>query len=193
MRRKLIRTRRLVLRPLARSDYATWLDAHTDHGSKRSRFEPPPRRPHECTRAAFEAIRARNSERARQDAIYVLGVFHARSRVLVGMVDVAVLRRAELQLGNLGYWVFAPHRRRGYAREAVLAVMHAAFEDWKLNRLEAVIDLPNRPSQRLVRALGLERECIRRKYFFENGRFHDQVVWTAQREDFGHAPLVPRL
>jgi len=190
MQRKKIRTRRLVLRPLVKADYATWLDAETRGPS--SRFEPAPRSLKQSTRAAFDKTRARHDRRAREDAVYVFGVFSNRGRVLVGMVDIAILYRGQLQLGNLGYRVFHAHRRRGYAKEAVLAVIHAAFKALKLNRLEAVMDLPNRPSQKLARALGMARECVRRKYYFEDGRFHDQVVWSAQREDFGHAPLVLR-
>jgi RimJ/RimL family protein N-acetyltransferase len=109
--------------------------------------------------------------------------------VLVGAVDITVLHRGPLQLGNLGYRVFRPYRRRGYAKEAVSAAMHFAFERLQLNRLEAVLDRENRPSRALARTLGMTRECIRRRYYFDGGRFVDQEVWSAQREDFGHPPL----
>ena len=193
MRRKIKRTERLVLRPLVASDHAAWFEAHVHGGSKRSKHDRDSYLPRQCTRAIFERILARHAYLAREDQLYVFGVFLRRSRALVGMVDIAILHRRQLELGNLGYRIFHDHWRKGYGREAVLAAVHTAFEDLQLNRLEAVIDLDNRPSQRLARALGMRRECIRRKYYYQNGRFEDQVVWSAQRERYGHAPLVPRM
>lgn len=188
MRRRKVQTPRLVLRPLVKADHSTWFEAVT-RGPQGSKFEPPPRSLKRSSRAAYDEVLARFAERAREDSMYVSGIFLKHERVLVGLVDIMILQRGPVQSANLGYRIFQPYRRRGYAKEAVLAAMHEAFEGLKLNRLEAVMDLENRPSRALARALGMSREAVRRKYYFEGGRFHDQLVWSAQREDFGHAPL----
>jgi RimJ/RimL family protein N-acetyltransferase len=193
MKRKAIKTRRLELRPLVGADHATWFEAYAEGGGKRSKYDLEAYAPGRCSRAVFLRLLARHSRLARADDVYAFGVFHRRSRVLVGTVDIGILHRRHLQVANLGYRIFHGYWRMGYGREAVRAAIHAAFEDLRLNRLEVVIDPDNRPSQGLARALGLRREGLRRKCYFQFGRFEDQVVFSAQREDYGHAPLQPSV
>jgi RimJ/RimL family protein N-acetyltransferase len=83
---------------------------------------------------------------AKQDFTYVWPIFERRSGACVGSIDIHIIARDVLQVANLGYRIDNRYWRRGYAREAVSRIIRAAFQDLKLNRLEAVIDLDNRPS-----------------------------------------------
>lgn len=55
---------------------------------------------------------------------------------------------------EIGYEVFAPYRRLGYAREAVLAMFDWAQRDPAVLRFRATISPQNLPSRRLVAGLG---------------------------------------
>ena len=55
---------------------------------------------------------------------------------------------------EIGYEVFAPYRRRGYAREAVIAMLGWAQRDPAVQRFRASVSPQNLPSRRLVTGLG---------------------------------------
>jgi RimJ/RimL family protein N-acetyltransferase len=55
---------------------------------------------------------------------------------------------------EIGYEVFPPYRRQGYAREAVLAMFRWAQLDPSVMRFRATVSPENAPSRNLVAGLG---------------------------------------
>jgi ribosomal-protein-alanine N-acetyltransferase len=55
---------------------------------------------------------------------------------------------------EIGYEVFAPYRRRGYAREAVVAMFRWAQRDPAVLRFRASVSPANEPSRNLITGLG---------------------------------------
>ena len=62
--------------------------------------------------------------------------------------------REEFEIPELGFEIEASYRRRGYAREALEAVLRYAKEELELDELRSVVDVENTASQRLCEALG---------------------------------------
>jgi ribosomal-protein-alanine N-acetyltransferase len=58
---------------------------------------------------------------------------------------------------EFGFTVFAPHRRKGYAREASLALMDWAHTDHGVKDFVLTISPDNVPSQQLAGSLGFSR------------------------------------
>jgi ribosomal-protein-alanine N-acetyltransferase len=58
---------------------------------------------------------------------------------------------------EIGYRVFEPHRRRGYATEAVRALIDWAASEHGIRHFVASIALDNEPSLRLVKNFGFEQ------------------------------------
>jgi [ribosomal protein S5]-alanine N-acetyltransferase len=58
---------------------------------------------------------------------------------------------------EFGFEVFAPYRRRGYAREAATALMRWAHDDHGIAEFVVSISPANTPSLRLAAALGFEK------------------------------------
>jgi RimJ/RimL family protein N-acetyltransferase len=58
---------------------------------------------------------------------------------------------------SLGYWLGAPHRGHGYAREAVGAMIGYGFRTLDMSSIRAITDPDNAASQKVLLACGLRR------------------------------------
>ena len=178
MRRKTHQTARLTLRPLRQCDYSTWVKAYAGGLKQQNEWDQGPLTKNKCTHRVFTQFLLRHRRLAREDRCYIYGVFRRSTRV--GMIDIAIYERGSLQFANLGYRLFNRYWGQGLAGEAVGAAITIGHRDLKLQRLEASIDLHNKRSIKLVKKLGLEREGIKRAYWFQNGGWDDQVIYVAR-------------
>jgi RimJ/RimL family protein N-acetyltransferase len=150
-------TARLVLTAVTRDDVDALWHVWRQADVRRYQFDDV-----EVTRErAAEVVDA-----ALADARAGLGLWVIREAGRDAVVGVAGLRpvareaEARAGLGGLAEVIvsLAPAVwRRGYAREAVGAVIAYAFTSLKLTRLAAVVDEPNAASHRLVQWLGFTR------------------------------------
>lgn len=189
--RKEVRTKRLILRPLKESDYSVWFDAFTNGPSSKTKWDSGPRDKKDCTKAWFRKIKDRHQRLAKEDEYYWFGVFEKKTGQLVGLIDFSVFARSTHQFANFGYQIFNRHWRKGYGQEAAKAGLKIGFKQLKLNRLEAAINLDNRKSIRLVKAIGMRREGIKKRYWFEHGEWVDHLIYVANPEDIGLKPSKP--
>lgn len=101
----------------------------------------------------------------------------------------AVNRRA-----NLGYWVRSSATRRGVATAAIRQLVHWAFRNTDLVRLEVVVSTQNAPSLRTAQKSGATREGVLEKRLLLYGASHDAVMFSFVRPDAvsgaAHAPHV---
>ncbi|MGE3974905.1 MAG: GNAT family N-acetyltransferase [Bdellovibrionales bacterium] len=192
MKRKTYRTSRLILRPYRESDYAAWVQAHQFAPPKKSKYDWVPKPKMKFGRSDFRKIILNQNRLTQKDHTYVWPIFLKQTGELIGSVDIYVINRGVLQVANLGYRVNNLYWRKGYGEEAVSAIVRGAFKDLKLNRLEAVIDNDNKPSLKFAKAIGFRREGIRRKYYYQNKKWDDQIVYVGIREDFGLPILHPK-
>ena len=80
----------------------------------------------------------------------------------------------EIPSGELGYFIGESWQRRGFAAEALNALVRLAFNEVGLERIFVRILLSNQPSLLLVQKLGFQEEGIHRKAFrCGHGELHD--------------------
>jgi ribosomal-protein-alanine N-acetyltransferase len=174
-----LRTRRLELRPYRTEDHASWITGMSTRGAPRYRYDGAPLPPRRAPRSWFRALCRRHRRLWMRDEVYVLGVFDRRTGDHLGHVDIGVIERRSTQRANLGYSIHNTHQGRGYGTEACIAAITFAFRSLGLHRLEAVIDPDNHPSLRLARRIGMIDEGVWRSFWFQDGEWADQVVFTA--------------
>lgn len=191
--RERVLTKRLILRPFALDDHKTWFEAQTKRLPKQSPFDWDPQPPEKCNETHFHKMLKRHEALATQDKIYIFGAFLRDGGVLVGALDISVLIRADRQMGNLGYFVHNRHWRQGFGKEIALAALKIGFEQLHLNRLEAVITPENLPSIAVAKAIGMQKEGIRRNYLFEEDQWADQLVFSAIPENIGLKGQRPKI
>ncbi|XP_043710761.1 uncharacterized N-acetyltransferase p20-like [Telopea speciosissima] len=86
--------------------------------------------------------------------------------------------------GELGYALAAKYWGRGIATRAVKLVVSSIFKDWPhLVRLEALVDVENIGSQRVLEKVGFQKEGVLRKYLIVKGRILDLVIYSLLSTD----------
>jgi len=191
MRRPEVKTQRLTLRPLKVSDYPVWFDCWVHRLPAQSKWDEGPKPSRQCSKAYFKELMLRHAKLAKADEYYWFGVFEKKSGHLVGAIDINVFVRGSHQFANFGYVIYNRYWGCGYGQEAAAAGLKIGFKDLKLNRLEAAINLDNRKSVRLARAIGMQREGIKRRYWFEHGEWTDHLIYVANPEDVGFKAKKP--
>lgn len=115
-----------------------------------------------------------------------LGLLICRSEdaAIVGKVSLFHIIHQGLQSACLGYFVGAPHFRKGYATEAISLVVRLAFSELKLHRVEANIQPGNVPSIAVVKRLGFSKEGFSPRYIKIGGKWRDHERWALLIEDW---------
>lgn len=85
---------------------------------------------------------------------------------------------------SLGYWCAVSHWGRGYATEAVRAVIDYGFRDLALNRVHAECHGDNPASRRVLEKAGLTYEGRLRQHSFRLGRFADKLQFGILRSEW---------
>lgn len=90
----------------------------------------------------------------------------------VGFVELQVLN-PHWRNAALTYWVAPDARGEGHGSDAVEAVVEYAFDHLAVHKLLAMTFASNEPSQRLLEALGFEREAEFRGEVYVDGAYRD--------------------
>jgi ribosomal-protein-alanine N-acetyltransferase len=183
VRRKLrIETERLTLRPPTHSDFRPWASLRQDSEAFLVPWEPTWADDH-LSRKAFTnrvywAQRSVNSGSA-----VPLFLLRRSDQALVGAITLDNIRRGPAQAGTLGYWTGENYARQGYMREAIGAVVHHAFSQLDLSRIEAACLPENAASRGLLEKSGFKYEGVAQSYLQINGRWRTHVLYAALRSD----------
>ena len=73
--------------------------------------------------------------------------------------------------------------RRGYMREAIRALVHYAFTDMGLSRIEAACLPENTASRSLLEQCGFKYEGVAQSYLQIAGRWRTHVLYANLRSD----------
>jgi RimJ/RimL family protein N-acetyltransferase len=90
---------------------------------------------------------------------------------------------SRLETAELGYWIGVPYWGRGYATEAVRAIIPYGFAELGLHRIQAQHFTGNPASGRVMERAGMRYEGIRRGAVRKHDRFEDVAVFAALADD----------
>lgn len=97
--------------------------------------------------------------------------------VLLWFVD------ADRRVAEIG-WVLDPdHGGRGFAREAVSAVLQVAFDHYRVHRVSAQMDARNTASAKLATAVGMHHEAHLRRDWWSKGEWTDTLIFGMLASD----------
>jgi [ribosomal protein S5]-alanine N-acetyltransferase len=127
--------------------------------------------------------RIRDESAARPRRVFELGIARREDGVLVGRCGFAI-RRPEHGEAEIWFVLRRDAWGRGYAREAMRALLGFAFESLGLHRVYGDCDPRNAASARLMETLGMRREAHLRENWWLKGEWCDSWIYGMLDRDF---------
>lgn len=167
-------TERLLLRPIVPADAPAMLAYKSD--AEAVRFVPYDPLTLDEVEERIRTRWATTRFQAEGDAV-CLAIKERESGRLVG--DVVLFWRSENdRAGEVGYILNPAFSGRGYATEAVSALLAVGFDGLGLHRITARIDERNTASARVVERLGFRREARLVESSWFKGEWTDLLVYA---------------
>jgi len=177
-----IETDRMTLRLPKSSDHGPWARLRRDSADFLKPWEPSWSRDH-LTRKAF-ATRVYAAQRSVDAGVGLpLLLIRRDDQCLLGAITLDSIQRGPAQTGVIGYWVGQEFARNGYMREAVLALVHYAFHDLDLSRIQAGCLPENSASRGVLEKSGFKYEGVAQSYLQIAGRWRTHVLYANLRAD----------
>jgi ribosomal-protein-alanine N-acetyltransferase len=175
-------TERLILRTPQHVDFRFWAALRASSEAFLTPWEPAWAEDH-LSRKSFTNRVYWAQRSISQNTALPLFLFRREDDVLVGAITLDNIRRGPAQSGTIGYWTGEQFARQGYMREAITTVVHHAFTQMDLSRIEAACLPENKPSRGLLERTGFKYEGVAQSYLQINGRWRTHVLYAALRSD----------
>ena len=181
-RRVRIETERMTLRLPLHSDFRAWATLRDTSAAFLVPWEPLWASDHLTRKSFANRVYWANRASAQGTALPLMMV-RREDDVLLGAITLDNIRRGPSQAGTLGYWVGQAHARQGYMREAILSVVHHAFNVLDMSRVEAACLPENAASRGALEKCGFKYEGVAQSYLQIAGRWRNHVLYANLRSD----------
>ena len=168
-----LRTERLLLREFEEEDWRAVQAYQSDPSYLR--FNPWSERTEEDVRAFVRLFLEAQDERPRRR--FQLAIVLPEDGRLIGNCGVRINDR-ERREGNIGYELDPDYWGRGYATEAVRAILGFGFGELGLHRVWAECVAANVASARVLEKLGMRREGHLRENFWTSEGWADSFLYA---------------
>jgi ribosomal-protein-alanine N-acetyltransferase len=173
-----LETERLVLRKITPADQTDIFAYASD--PEVSKYMPWD--PHQSQADTFEYL-ASVFKRYENHTPGPWGIVHKRDGKLIGTCAYHDWQRTDRR-AEIGYVLSRSYWGQGYMVEATRAMIAFGFRELGLNRIQAMCDLPNTGSARVMEKVGMRFEGVLREYFFEKGRYIDMKLYSILRNEW---------
>lgn len=173
-----LRTGRLLVRPVARTDLPDLLEVNGD--DEVTCFLPYASwRGADDASAWFDRMEALRAGGTAQQLV----IERSADRKVIGGVLLFKFDEGSARL-ELGYVIGRLCWRQGYAREALRAVCDHCFDALGIRRIEAEVNPDNVASNQLLLSLGFVREGLLRRRWVAKGRAYDTVIYGCLAQEW---------
>ncbi|MBM6619589.1 GNAT family N-acetyltransferase [Bacillus suaedaesalsae] len=131
---------------------------------------------------AEEIINAFNNGFEQKQAIR-WGIALKHTDELIGSIGFHNISKNNARV-EVGYEITRKEWNKGYATEALKAVIAYLFNEVGFNRIGATIRPENEASQQLVKKLGFQEEGTLQDYQFTRGNYHDLIMFSLLKRNY---------
>jgi len=116
---------------------------------------------------------------------YAFGIFDRQEKELIGSTGLHT--RIGKNAREIGYWIGVDHIGKGYATEAVGALVKTAFEIEGLSRIEIRCAPDNLRSQHVPEKLGFQMEGIIKRSLHDS--IVDTMIWALEKKKYEQSAI----
>ena len=175
-------TRRLVLSPLAETDWDFVLSLFSRPVVHQ--FEQGPLPSQQSIRKQFDHVLENSALLPNDGSIWFIA--HTADHLPIGQIKLTC-NWPEVQEWELGYAFLPEFWGNGYAGEACETVLHWAFSDLHVHKVIAIINAENKRSVALARRIGMIEEGHMREARKIQGQYYDEKVFSMLESDLTHS------
>lgn len=121
-----------------------------------------------------------------------LAIIKRQDGMLIG--DMAVILKDDGAQAEIGFSLIPENQGKGYATEAVTAIINHLFYEIGLHRIFASVDPDNKKSIKLIEKLGFRLEARFKKSYLMRGSWYDDCIYGMLAEEWKEKqkpPIVP--
>lgn len=85
---------------------------------------------------------------------------------------------------SVSFYFLKRERKKGYATNAVALIVHYAFSELRLNKLNVCVNEGNEASENLIQRIGCKPEGIWRENVFYDGKYVDVLLYGMTGDEF---------
>ncbi len=177
-----LHTERLLLRLPRNSDYAAWANIRHEGHDFLAPWEPARADDYAARRSFLNRVYWAERSAKAKTAMPFMITKRSTDRLL-GALTLDNIRQGASMAATVGYWIGPEFARQGYMREALDAVVHYAFSELDLSRVEAACLPENKASRGLLEQAGFKYEGVAQSYLQIAGRWRTHVLYANLRGD----------
>lgn len=113
---------------------------------------------------------------------FTFGIYDLSTDYLIGHIALYSIKRLPYSSGFVGYAMDEAYVGKGIVTEAVELIIHFAFEEVGLHRVEAYVAPENKASIRVLEKAGFQQEGLLRKLLYINGKWVDHYMYARLEE-----------
>ena len=111
------------------------------------------------------------------------GIVETATGRLIGTIGY-MWYQSDNNAAEVGYSLAHDCWNKGYMTEALKAVLRYSFEDFGLNRVEAIHEITNPASGAVMRKCGMKKEGTLRQKLYNKGRYVDVDLYAMLRREW---------
>lgn len=184
-----IKTERLILRPFEKSDLDGVLSYYSLPDVQR--YLDWKARDKSEAKAAFESMR-KQTRLTRPGEVLTLAIVRKSDGKVMGHVSLRYTDSTAAQ-GEIRFAIGPLFRNKGYASEAVKAVVTLGFEEFRLHRVYARTAGQNEASARLLKRLGMRLEAHYREHALFQGEWDEELHFAILDREWLRGSKVKEL
>lgn len=173
-----LETKRLMLRPIEENDYKAMFEHAGDPDAAKYTSWEAHKNIHE-SKAHVQFILKRYKENKPSNWAVVL----KDSNKFIGTCGFVSEFKANNR-AEVGFAIRKDCWNKGYITEALKKTLEFGFETIGYNRIEAICDVENAASARVMEKCGMKCEGVLRQYIIKAGKYRDVKSYAVLREEF---------